>query len=206
MPRDFRLKVFFMISFPQAPEDIIQAVSDFLENSRRYSQLKVHHRSPVSFLCAKMKENYFVECFCDCFSAINYVKCNVIDTCGKWKKISVRKVSTNFLGHLRLVVLTYRWIFSFKFPLRCHQSDIVSIICRRYRWHQWQICQRYQQHQRYRGKNLLPVTLIPVMHLYLRISPWIFEKIQNDPNVIFGGLGEHGSWKKLKKNLVTLSL
>ncbi len=112
------------------------------------------------------------------------------------KKISVRRVSIIFLGHLRLVELTYRWIFSFKFLLRRHQSDIVSIICRQYRWHQWQICQRYQQHQRYRGKNLLPVTLIPVVHLYLRISPRIFEKIQNDPTVIFRGLGEHDPWKK----------
>jgi hypothetical protein len=46
-----------------------------------------------------------------------------------------------------------------------------------------------------------------VVHLYLRISPRIFEKIRNDPNVIFRGLGEGGSSNKLEaKNLVTLSL
>jgi hypothetical protein len=36
----------------------------------------------------------------------------------------------------------------------------------------------------------------------LRISPRIFEKIQNDHIFIFRGLGEDDSWK----NLVTLSL
>jgi hypothetical protein len=32
--------------------------------------------------------------------------------------------------------------------------------------------------------------LIPVVHLGLRISPRIFEKIQNGPNVILWGWGE----------------
>jgi hypothetical protein len=37
--------------------------------------------------------------------------------------------------------------------------------------------------------------------------PQIYEKIWNDPNAIFGGLGEDDSWKKPEaKNLVTLSL
>jgi hypothetical protein len=35
---------FSSISFPQAPEYTIRAVSKFFENSRRYSQLKVCHR------------------------------------------------------------------------------------------------------------------------------------------------------------------
>jgi hypothetical protein len=41
--------------------------------------------------------------------------------------------------------------------------------------------------------------LPPVVHLDLRISPRIFEKIRNDPNVVIKGLRE-------AKNLVTLSL
>ncbi len=32
------------ISFPEAPDYTIRAVSYFFENSRRYSELKVHHR------------------------------------------------------------------------------------------------------------------------------------------------------------------
>jgi hypothetical protein len=34
---------FSWISFPQAPDYTIRAVSNFFENSRRYSQLQVHH-------------------------------------------------------------------------------------------------------------------------------------------------------------------
>ena len=41
--------------------------------------------------------------------------------------------------------------------------------------------------------NWPPVSLIPVVHLDLQISPRIFEKIQNDPNVIIRGLGEKDS-------------
>jgi hypothetical protein len=40
------------------------------------------------------------------------------------------------------------------------------------------------------GGNLPPVSLTLVVHLDLRISPRIFDKIQNDPNVIIKGLGE----------------
>ncbi len=41
--------------------------------------------------------------------------------------------------------------------------------------------------------NLPPVSLTPVVHLDLRISLRIFEKIQNDPYVIIRGLGEGDS-------------
>ncbi len=44
--------------------------------------------------------------------------------------------------------------------------------------------------------NLPLVSLTPVVHLDLRISLRILEKIRNDPNVIFRGLGEGDSWKK----------
>ncbi len=57
------------------------------------------------------------------------------------------------------------------------------------------------------GGNFPPVSLTPVVHLDLRISPRIFEKIRNDPNVIIRGLREGDSSKKSEaKNLVTLSL
>ncbi len=55
--------------------------------------------------------------------------------------------------------------------------------------------------------HLPPVSTTPVVHLELRISPQILEKIWNGPNVIFKGLGETDSWKKPEvKNLVSLSL
>jgi hypothetical protein len=49
------------------------------------------------------------------------------------------------------------------------------------------------------GGNLPPVSvtpvanLPPVVHLNVQISPRIFEKIRNDPNVIIRGLGEGDS-------------
>jgi hypothetical protein len=53
------------------------------------------------------------------------------------------------------------------------------------------------------GGNLPPMLLIPVVHLDLRISPRIFEKILNG----FNKIEETDSWKKPEaKNLVTLSL
>ncbi len=55
--------------------------------------------------------------------------------------------------------------------------------------------------------NLPPLSFIPVVHLDLRISPRIFEKIWNSPNGILWGWGETDSWKKPEaKILVTLSL
>ncbi len=53
--------------------------------------------------------------------------------------------------------------------------------------------------------HLQPVST--VMHLELRISPRILEKIRNGPNGILRGLGETDSYKKPEVvNLVALSL
>ncbi len=80
------------------------------------------------------------------------------------------------------------------------------------------ICHRCQQHNPNLWQNLPLVSLTPVanlplvsltqvMHFDLRISPQIFQKIWNDPNVIIRGLGEGDLWRKPEaKNLVTLSL
>jgi hypothetical protein len=49
--------------------------------------------------------------------------------------------------------------------------------------------------------------MTPVVHLELRISPRIFEKIQNGLNGKIRGLGETDPWKKLEvENLKALSL
>ncbi len=79
------------------------------------------------------------------------------------KKIQSEKFLFFFLGHLRLVELTCWLIFSFKFPLLCHQSDIVSIICYRCQWHRWQICHRCRW---YRWQiSLTPVANLPLVWL-----------------------------------------
>jgi hypothetical protein len=43
------------------------------------------------------------------------------------------------------------------------------------------------------GDNLPPVSLTPVVHFDLRISPRIFEKIRNGPNGTLWGWGETDS-------------
>ncbi len=42
--RDFLLQVFSWIIFGQVPENHIRVISNFFKNSRRYSQVNVHHR------------------------------------------------------------------------------------------------------------------------------------------------------------------
>jgi hypothetical protein len=45
----------------------------------------------------------------------------------------------------------------------------------------------------------VPLSMTPVVHLDLCISPWIFEKIWIDPKVILRGLGGDDSGKNLKQ-------
>ncbi len=74
-------------------------------------------------------------------------------------------------------------------------QNIVPIVCHRCRWHWWRICGQYRWHQQLQRtwwQNLQPVSLIPEVHLDLKISPRIWEKIWNDPIFYFQGLG--GRW------------
>ncbi len=48
--RDFLLQVFSWIIFPQAPDNKIRVISNFSENSRRYSFVKVHQIWPPVLL------------------------------------------------------------------------------------------------------------------------------------------------------------
>jgi hypothetical protein len=64
---DFRL--FLRISFPQAPENTIKAVSNWFENSQRYSPLKLHHRVSLTLVANEIifyqkSFNYFLELLC----------------------------------------------------------------------------------------------------------------------------------------------
>ncbi len=45
--------LFSWISFPPAPEYPIRTVSNFFENSQRYSQVKVHHRRQICHRCQR---------------------------------------------------------------------------------------------------------------------------------------------------------
>ena len=55
--------------------------------------------------------------------------------------------------------------------------------------------------------SLSPVSTTPAINIHSRISPRIFEKIQNGPNGILGGLGDTDSCKKPEiENRVRLPL
>ncbi len=64
----------------------------------------------------------------------------VVDTGGKWKKSSIRKIFIISFGHLLVVELAYRYILPF--ILSCQQSDIVPTVSHRCHLHRWQICHR----------------------------------------------------------------
>ncbi len=55
----FCFRFFPWIIFPQVPENNIRIISNFFENSRRYSQVKVHHRCQQHRwqICHRYKQN-----------------------------------------------------------------------------------------------------------------------------------------------------
>ncbi len=177
----------FWISFPPAPEYSIKTVSNFFENSRNYSQLKVCHRWQMEKIFNQKNLNNFI------WSPLGSKGNIYINFCLQVHfQVSAALYCSHYLPPVSLIPVR-RW----------HRRQV----CRWYRWHRWQICQRCQQHKGNWWQNLPPVSLTPVVHLDLRISPRIFEKIQNDPNFIIRGLGKGDSWKKPEaKNFVTLSL
>ncbi len=116
------------------------------------------------------------------------------------EKIVNHKSFNYFVGHLWEVVLTYRYIFAFKFTLRYQQPDIVPIIC--------PVSTTIAKLVDLPPvplipvANLPPVLLIPVVHLDLRISPRIFEKFKT---VLLGYSGAGGKLIHEKKQKQKIS-
>ncbi len=124
------------------------------------------------------------------------------DTGGKWKKFSITKVLIILFVHLWVVDETYTL---YKFLPSSSLSGVCSLI----------LCPLFATGVNDTGgkfatgvvetggnlppvsltpvANLPPLALTPVVHLDLQISPRIFEKNRNDPNVIIRGLGEGDS-------------
>ncbi len=118
VPRDFRLRFLSWISFPQAPEYTNRAVSNFFENSRRYSQLKVHHRCrwhrwQMAKIFKLKNFNYFV--WTPFGSRVNIY----INFC----------LQVQFMIDCSLIIV----------PIICHRCHWHRWqICRRRRWYRWQ--------------------------------------------------------------------
>ncbi len=128
---------FSWISFPQASDYTIRVVSNFSENSRRYSQLKVchrcqRHRWQMAKTFKQKNFNNFV--WTPLGSRVN----KYINVCLQVHfKVSAAWYCCHYLPlppvSLIPVAICHRH--------RWHRWQI----CRRYRWHRWQICHRYQQ-------------------------------------------------------------
>ncbi len=150
MSRDFQLLVFFMNQFPP---------------------------SPLSIPLGPFR----------IFSKIRSSRCttSVVDTGGKWKKSSIIKVLIIMFGHLwfatGIVDTGGKLAASIidtggKFATGINNtSKTGGKICSRCRWYQWQIFRRCLWYQQ---QFLPPVSLTPVMHLDLRISPRILKIIE----------------------------
>ncbi len=124
---------FSWISFPQAPEYTTRAVSNYFENSRRYLQLKVHHRCP--WHRGKWKKS--LENFND------FV----------WTPLgSNDNIYMNFCLQVHFK-MSAAWYCSHYLPpvsltpvANLPPVSLIRVaICHPRRWHQWQICHGYQQ-------------------------------------------------------------
>ncbi len=164
MSRDFILLVFSWISFPPGPEYCIRTVSNFFENSRRYSQVKVYHQyqwhrrqifPPVSqvlmLLVANLPPGSKIPGYQQHFGGKQWEQ---LSNCCQLKMNLKKKC---------IYMLT---------------KEILNIFLIEDFFH------------------LPPVSTTPVVHLQLRISPRIFEKIRNGPYGIIRGLGETDPWRK----------
>ncbi len=99
-------------------------------------------------------------------------------TGGNRKNLQKGQIFIILFWYLWVVELTYRYIFYFRFTVRCKQSDIVPIICH------W--CQRHRW--------------------FTLTCEYLREYLKKIKMILMLFSGEDGSWKKSQaKNLVTLS-
>ncbi len=138
---------FSSISFPPAPEYPIWTVSNFFENSRRYSQIKVDHRCQrhrwqMKKIFNQKNFNNYVGTPLDSRGYTYIHVCLQVHfkvSAAWYYSHCLPPVSTTPVANLPPVSLIPVAI--------CHQCRWHRRqICHRYRWHRWQICHRYQQH------------------------------------------------------------
>ena len=188
---------FSWISFPQASEYTFTAISNFFENSRRYSRLKVHHRC--------QRHRWQMEKIFNQKNFNNFI----------WSPLGSRgNIYINFCLQVHFQVSAAWYCSHCLPPVSTTQGELVAKFAAgvvdtggKFAAGVVDTGGNLPPVSLTPAANLPPVSLTPVVHLDLRISPRIFKKNWNDPNVIFRGLGEGDSWKKPEaKNLVTLSL
>ncbi len=181
--RDFLLLVLFMNQFPPAPEYSIKTVSNFFENLRRYSQLKVCHRCQQHWwqmekIFNQNNFNNFV------WSPLGSRGNLYIKFCLQVHfQVSAAWYCSHYLPPVSITPVANLQPVSF----------IPAAICHRCHWHRWQICHRCRWHR-----------WCTLTCEYLREFLKKFEMILR---LLSGTWGKVIHEKKPEaKNLVTLSL
>ncbi len=182
---------FSWINFPPAPEYSIKTISNFFENSRRYSQFKVHHRYQGHRR--------------QIFPPVSLALLIPVATGGnRWQPVST-------IGAANFPPVANCHRFQRHWRQICHRCK---------QWDQLSNCWQLKMNLK-RKKVIFMLTLLPKDvqkksekfywlkmfsichrcsgHQWQTLSceyPRIFEKIRNGPNGIIRGLGETDSWKK----------
>ncbi len=164
---------FLWISFPPAPEYPIRTVSNFFENSRRYSQVKVHHR------CQRHRWQIRHRC--------------------QWHRWQIAAGINDTGGKFATGINDTGGKFCHQFPLcSWHRWQIIRTIsgCRHLKVNYVNSTTQRCPNKILKNSlledffHLPPVSLTPVVHLEPRISPRIFEKNRNGRNAILRCLGK----------------
>jgi hypothetical protein len=164
----------------------IRAVSNFFENSRRYSQLKVDHLYQQHRWQTCHRYQRHLRQILPPVSVVLLISVANLPRCRRHRWQTMRLISG--WGYFKVNWKANNYIYVNSTIQRC-PNKIIKIFLIEDFFH------------------LPPVSATQVVNLELWISPWILEKIWNGPNGILWGWGETDSWKEPEaKNLVTLSL
>ncbi len=185
----FCFRFFSWITFPQAPENNIRVISNFFENSRRYSQVKVHHRCQRHrWQCHWHRDtggkfatgiNDTGGKFCHQFRLCCWHHWQICHRCQRfWHRWQIMGTISG-CRHLKVNLKAKIYIYVNSTTKRCPKKIIKIFLLEDF-------------------LHLPLVLLTPVVHLEPRISPRIFEKIWNGRNDILTCLGETDSWKKIR--------
>ncbi len=176
----FFFRFFAWITFPQAPDNNIRIISNFFENSRRYSQVKVHHwcqwhrwqiAANINDTSGKFATgiNYTGGKFCHQFPLCCWHRWQIIGTISGCRHLNV---------NLKAKIYKYVSSTTQRWPNKSIKIFLIEDFF-----------------------HLPPVSLTPIANLELQISPRIFEKIWNGLYEILWGWGETDSWKNQKQKI-----
>ncbi len=129
---------FLWISFPSAPEYPIRTISNFFENSRRYSQVKVHHqcqrhRWPICYRCQRRRWQVA--------TGINDTggkfAAGVVDTGGKWWEQYQAADTLKWIWRQKFIYMVTLLPKGAQTKLLKFFCLKIFSICHRCRWHRW---------------------------------------------------------------------